>query len=104
MRSIRDGMPERTVVFHARAAFLLSGEPQATGLPAEWAVPAWDFETDAYTDRPAAWRTARSTAQDVVAQARGIDKEAVKVAFTEACAQAVDRAQNPGKYGDADDW
>ncbi|GGQ11881.1 hypothetical protein GCM10010266_38910 [Streptomyces griseomycini] len=33
----------------------------------------------------------------------GTDREAVAAAFAEACAQAVHRARNPGKYGDVDD-
>lgn len=44
------------------------------------------------------------TGQEVEAQVRGTDKVAVEAAFAEACAQAVDRAQNPGKYGDTDEW
>ncbi|MFH9739284.1 tyrosine-type recombinase/integrase [Streptomyces roseolus] len=104
--AIRDRVPERTVVFHARALFLPGGERAATGVPEQWSVPAWDFETDRYTDRASAWRTARrsGTGQEVEAQVRGTDKGAVEAAFAEACAQAVDRAQNPGKYGDTDEW
>ncbi|MGW9497467.1 tyrosine-type recombinase/integrase [Streptomyces prasinus] len=104
--SIRDRVPERVVVFHARALFLPGGERAATDLPEEWAMPAWDFETDRYTDRASAWRTARrpGTGQEVEAQVRGTDKAAVAEAFAAACAQAVDRAQHPGKYGDVDDW
>lgn len=103
---IRDCMPERAVVFHARAVFLPGGERVATGLPEQWSVPAWGFETDRYTDRASAWRTARrpGEGQKVEAQVRGTDKAAVEAAFAEACAQAMDRAQNPGKYGDTDDW
>ncbi|MFB7821710.1 tyrosine-type recombinase/integrase [Streptomyces hydrogenans] len=104
--AIRDRVPERTVVFHARALFLPGGERAATGVPEQWSVPAWDFETDRYTDRASAWRTARrsGTGQEVEAQVRGTDKGAVEATFAEACAQAVDRAQNPGKYGDTDEW
>ncbi len=104
--AIRDRMPERAVVFHARALFLVGGERAATVVPEQWSVPAWDFETDRYTDRASAWRTARrsGTGQEVEAQVRGMDKTAVEVAFVEACAQAVDRARHPGKYGDTDDW
>ncbi|MFF9472779.1 hypothetical protein ACF1E9_09155 [Streptomyces roseolus] len=47
------------MVFHARALFLPGGERTATELPEQWSVPAWDFETDRYTDRTSAWRTAR---------------------------------------------
>ncbi|MFB7559781.1 tyrosine-type recombinase/integrase [Streptomyces brevispora] len=103
---VRDRVPERTVVFHARALFLPGGERTATGLPEQWSVPAWDFETDAYTDRASSWRTARrpGTGQEVEAQVRGTDRAAIGAAFAEACAQAVDRAQNPGKYGDTDEW
>ncbi|MFE1559601.1 hypothetical protein ACFW6V_32015 [Streptomyces sp. NPDC058734] len=106
VRAIRNGMAERAVVFHARALFLPSGERETTGLPDGWSVPAWDFETDAYTDRPSAWRTVRlpGAGQEVEASARGTNTLAVEKAFAEACAQAVDRARNPGKYGDADEW
>lgn len=104
--TIRDRVPERAVVFHARALFLPGGERTATGGPEQWSMPTWDFETDAYTDRASTWRTARrpGTGQEVEAQVRGTDKAAVEVAFVEACAQAVDRARNPGKYGDTDEW
>ncbi|WP_413753135.1 site-specific integrase [Streptomyces sp. R-74717] len=106
VRAVRDQMPERTVVFHARALFLPGGERATTGLLDQWSVPAWDFETDAYTSRSSVWRTVRlpGAGQEVEANARGTDKAAVEAAFDEACAQAVDRAQNPGKYGDIDDW
>ncbi|MCX4395223.1 tyrosine-type recombinase/integrase [Streptomyces sp. NBC_01767] len=104
--AIRDRMPERAVVFHARALFLVGGERAATVVPEQWSVPAWDFETDRYTDCASAWRTARRSGagQEVEAQVRGTARTAVEAAFTEACAQAVDRAQNPGKYGDSDEW
>jgi integrase len=104
--AIRDRVPNRAVVFHARAVTLPGGERAATGLPEQWSVPAWDFETDRYTDRVSAWRTARrpGASQEVEAQVRGTDETAVETAFAEACAQAVDRARNPGKYGDTDDW
>ncbi|MFE2880888.1 tyrosine-type recombinase/integrase [Streptomyces roseus] len=106
VRAVRDRMPERTVVFHARALFLPSGERDSIALPEQWSVPAWEFETDAYTSRSSVWRTVRlpGTGQEVEANARGTDKSAVEAAFAEACAQAVDRAQNPGKYGDTDEW
>ncbi|KAF0646786.1 hypothetical protein K701_27110 [Streptomyces fradiae ATCC 10745 = DSM 40063] len=94
------------MVFHARALFLPGGERAATDLPEQWSLPAWDFETDRYTDRASAWRTARrpGMGQEVEAQVRGRDTVAVEAAFAESCAQAVDRAQNPGKYGDTDEW
>ncbi|MEU2066955.1 tyrosine-type recombinase/integrase [Streptomyces anulatus] len=106
VRAVRDRIPERAVVFHARALFLPGGEREPTGLPEQWSVPAWDFETDAYTSRPSVWRTVRlpGAGQEVEANARGTDREAVETAFVEACAQAVDRARNPGKYGDTDEW
>ncbi|RZU29872.1 site-specific recombinase XerD [Streptomyces sp. BK022] len=104
--AIRDCIPERAVVFHARALFLPGGKRMDAGLPEQWSVPAWEFETGAYTDRVSAWRTARrpGSGQEVEAQVRGTDKAAVESAFAEACAQAVDRAKNPGKYGDTDEW
>ncbi|WP_406421056.1 tyrosine-type recombinase/integrase [Streptomyces sp. NBC_00842] len=106
VRAVRDRMPERTVVFHARALFLPSGERESTVLPEQWSVPAWEFETDAYTSRSSVWRTIRlpGAGQEVEANARGTDKAAVEAAFVEACARAVDRAQHPGKYGDTDEW
>lgn len=106
VRAVRDRMSERTVVFHARALFLPSGARESTALPEQWSVPAWEFETDAYTSRASVWRTVRlpGAGQEVEANARGTDKAAVEAAFAEACAQAVDRAQNPGKYGDTDEW
>ncbi|MEU2345936.1 tyrosine-type recombinase/integrase [Streptomyces sp. NPDC013082] len=106
VRAVRDQMPDRVVVFHARALFLPGGERGSRGFPEQWSVPAWDFETDAYTSRPSVWRTVRlpGTGQEVEVNARGTDEVAVKTAFAEACAQAVDRAQNPGKYGDTDEW
>lgn len=106
VRAVRDRMSERTVVFRARALFLPSGERESTALPEQWSVPAWEFETDAYTSRPSVWRTVRlpGAGQEVEANARGTDKAAVETAFAEACTQAVDRAQNPGKYGDIDEW
>ncbi|MEU6618064.1 tyrosine-type recombinase/integrase [Streptomyces parvus] len=104
--AIRDRLPKRAAVFHARALFLPGGERTATGAPERWSVPTWDFETDHYTERASAWRTARrsGTGQEVEAQVRGTDKAAVEAAFAEARAQAVDRARHPGKYGDTEDW
>ncbi|MGW7485713.1 hypothetical protein [Streptomyces sp. NPDC054786] len=74
------------------APCLPGGERAATALPEQWSVPAW--------------RTARrpGMSEGAEAQVRGTDKAAVKAAFAEACAQAVDRARNPGKCGDTDDW
>ncbi|MFG2338185.1 tyrosine-type recombinase/integrase [Streptomyces yangpuensis] len=106
LRAIRDQMPVRAVVFHARAVFLPGGARETSDLPETWSVPAWEFEVDSYTARPSAWRTTRRSTpgQEVEAQVRGTSKEAVEAAFAEACAQAVDRARHPGKYGDVDDW
>ncbi|MEU9007110.1 site-specific integrase, partial [Streptomyces sp. NPDC048551] len=103
---LRGQVPERSMVFHGRALFLPGGERVVSALPELWSVPAWDFETDVYTDRASAWRTARrpGSGQEVEAQVRGTDKAAVEAAFVEACAQAVDRARNPGRYGDTDEW
>ncbi|MFI6488515.1 hypothetical protein [Streptomyces sp. NPDC050564] len=47
--------------------------------------------------------TTRRPGQEVEAQVRGTDKEAVAIAFAEACAQAVDRAKHPHKFGDIPD-
>ncbi|MEU0118549.1 hypothetical protein ABZ137_33920 [Streptomyces bobili] len=48
------------------------------------------------------WHTTRRPGQEVEAQVRGTDKDAVAAAFAEACAQAVYRAKNPSEYGDAE--
>jgi hypothetical protein len=105
-RAVRDCEPDQQVVFHAYAAFRPGGERVDLSLPEQWSVAAWDFETDLYTDRSASWRTARrpGSEQLVEAQVRGTDKSAVAAAFVEAVEQAVDRARNPGKFGDTSDW
>ncbi|MFE9172002.1 tyrosine-type recombinase/integrase [Streptomyces kebangsaanensis] len=100
MRVIRDRMPDRRLVHHAHAVFLPGGERLNIGRDEQWSVSAWEFETDLYTDLPVRWHTTRRPGQEVEAQVRGTDKEAVTTAFADACAQAVDRAMNPGKYGD----
>nr|BEK67371.1 hypothetical protein KPHV_45980 [Kitasatospora purpeofusca] len=86
--------------------FRLGGERLDLAMPEQWAVTAWDFETDLCTDRQVAWRTARRPGGDqlVEAQVRGTDKGAVVDAYVQAKAQVVDRGQNPGKYGDISDW
>ncbi|MFJ9422429.1 tyrosine-type recombinase/integrase [Streptomyces sp. NPDC101249] len=104
MRAIRDRMPDRRLVHHAHALFLPSGERLYVGRDEQWSTPAWEFESDLYTDLPVRWHTTRRPGQEVEAQVRGADKAAVEHAFPEACAQAVDRAKNPGKYGDIDEW
>ncbi|MEU6442502.1 tyrosine-type recombinase/integrase [Streptomyces sp. NPDC047046] len=104
--AIRDCVPDRAVIFHAQARFLPGGDRVATAVPDQWSVPAWDFETDRYTTKRSTWRTARRPGpqQEVEAQVRGTDEAAVNAAFVEACAQAADRARNPGRYGDTDEW
>ncbi|MFG3112979.1 tyrosine-type recombinase/integrase [Streptomyces sp. NPDC048197] len=104
MRAIRDRMPDRRIVHHANAVFLPGGERLNIGRDEQWSVSAWEFETDLYTDLPVRWHTTRRPGQEVEAQVRGTDQAAVTVALADACAEAVDRARNPGKYGDADDW
>lgn len=74
------------------------------GVSEQWSESAWEFETDLYTDLAVRWHTTRRPGQEVEAQVRGTDKAAVSDAFAEACAQAVDRARNPVKYGDSDYW
>ncbi|MFG3295658.1 tyrosine-type recombinase/integrase [Streptomyces sp. NPDC048179] len=101
VQAIRDRSPDRRIVHHAHAVFLPSGERINVGRDEQWSTPAWEFETDLYTDLPVRWHTTRRPGQEVEAQVRGTDREAVATAFTDACAQAVDRARNPGKYGDA---
>ncbi|WP_112465240.1 tyrosine-type recombinase/integrase [Streptomyces triticisoli] len=100
MRGIRDRMPDRRLVHHAHAVFLPGGERLNIGRDEQWSVSAWEFETDLYTDLPVRWHTTRRPGQEVEAQVRGTDKDAVTAALADACAQAVDRARNPGRYGD----
>lgn len=104
MRAVRDRMPDRRLVHHARAVFLPGGERLNIGRDEQWSTSAWDFETDLYTDLPMRWHTIRRPGQEVEAQVRGTDDAAVIAAFAEACAQAVDRAKNPGDYGDTEAW
>ncbi|MDQ0386828.1 hypothetical protein J2S54_003648 [Streptomyces sp. DSM 42143] len=82
------------------AGTLPGGERLNIGRDAQWSVMAWEFQTDLYTDLPVRWHTTRRPGQEVEARVRGTDADAVSTAFAEACAQAVDRAKNPGKYGD----
>ncbi|EOT03938.1 hypothetical protein K530_11163 [Streptomyces noursei CCRC 11814] len=102
IRAIRDRIPDRRLVHHAHAVFLPGGERLNIGRDEQWSVAAWEFETDLYTDLPVRWNTVRRPGQEVEAQVRGTDQGAVTAAFGEACAQAVDRARNPGRYGDLD--
>ncbi|MDX3308868.1 tyrosine-type recombinase/integrase [Streptomyces sp. ME08-AFT2] len=99
-RAIRDKMPDRRIVHHAHAVYLSCGDRLNTGRDAQWSVMAWEFETDLYTDLPVRWHTIRRPGQEVEAQVRGTDPDAVSRAYAEACAQAVDRTKDPGKYGD----
>ncbi|MCC9311811.1 site-specific integrase, partial [Kitasatospora sp. RB6PN24] len=103
---VRDRLPDRRLVFHAFAVYRPGGERLDLAMPEQWAVTAWDFETDLYTDRPISWRTTRRPGADqlVEAQVRGTDRDAVAEAYVQAQAQAADRAMNPGKYGDTSDW
>jgi integrase len=100
IRAIRDRIPDRQLIHHAHAVFLPGGERLNIGRAEQWSVLAWEFETDLYTDLPVRWHTTRRPGQEVEAQVRGTDEDGVAAAFAEACAQAVDRAQNPSKYGD----
>ncbi|MFD9871568.1 tyrosine-type recombinase/integrase [Streptomyces niveus] len=103
-RAVRDRMPDRRIVFHAHALFAPGGERLNTGVSEQWSVHAWEFESDLYTDLPVRWHTTRRPGQEVEAQVRGTDKDAIAAVFAEACAQAVDRARDPSKYGDSDGW
>lgn len=103
-RAVRDKAPDRRTVHHAHAVFLPGGERLNVGIPERWSTAAWEFEANLYTDLPVRWHTTRRPGQEVEAQVRGTDKDAVTMAFAEACAQAADRAKSPGKYGDASDW
>lgn len=100
MSTIRDRMPDRQLVHHARAVYLPGGDRLNIGRCEQWAVIAWEFEPDLYTDLPVRWHTTRRPGQEVEAHVRGVDRDAVTAALAAACAQAVDRAANPGKYGD----
>ncbi|MFB7934737.1 tyrosine-type recombinase/integrase [Streptomyces sp. NPDC056039] len=100
VQAIRDRMPDRRIVHHAHAMFLPGGERLNIGRDEQWSTPAWEFDTDLYTDLPVRWHTTRRPGQEVEAQVRGTDREAVTTAFADACTQAVDRARNPDKYGD----
>jgi hypothetical protein len=100
IRFIRQEIPDRRLVHHAHAVFLAGGERLNVGSPAQWSTWAWEFERDLYTDLPVRWHTSRRPGQEIEAQVRGTDKDAVSSAYVEACAQAVDRARNPGTYGD----
>ncbi|MEV7645738.1 hypothetical protein AB0O32_38155 [Streptomyces rubiginosohelvolus] len=93
IRSIRQEIPDRRLVHHAHAVFLAGGKRLNVGGPAQWSTWAWEFEPDVYTDLPVRWHTSRRPGQEVEAQVRGADKDAVSSAYVEACAQAVDRAQ-----------
>lgn len=100
IRAIRDRIPDRRVIHHAHAVFLPGGERLNVGRAEQWSVLGWEFETDLYTDLPVRWHTTRRPGQEVEAQVRGTDQDAVTAAFDEACAQAVDRARTPGMYGE----
>lgn len=102
LRTPRNQLPDRKLVFHARALYIPGGHRLNTGTPDQWSTPAWDFEPDLYTDLPVRWHTTRRPGHEAEAQVRGTDEAAVTAAFPEACAQAVDRAKYPGKYGDAE--
>ncbi|MCW8383412.1 tyrosine-type recombinase/integrase [Streptomyces justiciae] len=100
-RAIRAKAPDRRIVHHAHAVFLPGGERLNIGHHDQWSVAAWEFETDLYTDLSVRWHTTCRPGQEVEAQVRGTDRDAVAAAFTDACAQAVDRARNPEIYGDS---
>lgn len=101
-RAVRDRVPDRRLIHHAHAVYLPGGDRLNIGRDEQWSVVAWEFETDLYTDLPVRWHTIRRPGQEVEAQVRGTDQDAVTAAFGEACAQAVDRSVNPGRYGDLD--
>ncbi|WP_308117111.1 tyrosine-type recombinase/integrase [Streptomyces guryensis] len=102
IRALRDRIPDRRIVHHAHALFVAGGERLNVGVPEQWSVSAWDFETDLYTDLPVRWHTTQRPGLEVEAQVRGTDKAAVAAAVVAACAEAVDRARNPAKYGDVE--
>ncbi|MCZ4509767.1 tyrosine-type recombinase/integrase [Streptomyces sp. ActVer] len=100
IRAIRDRIPDRRLIHHAHAVFLPGGERLNIGRAEQWSVLGWEFETDLYTDLPVRWHITRRPGQEIEAQVRGTDQDAVTEAFDEACGQAVDRARNPGRYGE----
>lgn len=95
-------MPDRRVVHQAHAVYLPGGPRLNVGRAERWSALAWEFEPDLFTDLPVRWHTARRSGQEVEAQVRGTDESAVSAAFGDACTEAVDRARNPGNYGDLD--
>lgn len=97
---IRYEMPDRRRVHHAHALFLAGGGRLNVGRPTRWSTWAWDFEPDLYTDLPVGWHTSRRPGQEIEAHVHGTDEDAVSSAYVEACAQAVDRAQNLNRCGD----
>ncbi|WP_326694341.1 tyrosine-type recombinase/integrase [Streptomyces sp. NBC_01766] len=101
-RAVCDRIPDRRVVHHAHALFVVGGHRLYTGQPARWSAPAWEFEADLYTDLSVRWHTRRRPGQEVEALVRGTDEGLVGAAFGDACAQAVDRTVNPGEYGDSE--
>ncbi|MEV6506311.1 tyrosine-type recombinase/integrase [Streptomyces sp. NPDC051642] len=101
--AVRDRLPDRRVVHHAHAAFLPGGARESATRPDPWSVDAWEFETDLYTDQVVRWSTARRLGGEIDVRASGTDEGAVTAAFAAACAQAVDRAKDPRKYGDSEE-
>ncbi|MBW5250110.1 site-specific integrase [Streptomyces sp. P01-B04] len=100
VRDIRDRMADRRVIFHAQAVFLPGGERLNTDRSEKWSVSAWEFETDSYTDMSVRWHVTRRPGREVEALVRGTDRGAVEAAFAEACAQALNRAKDPGGCGE----
>ncbi|MGX1914266.1 hypothetical protein ACWIID_36370 [Streptomyces phaeochromogenes] len=60
-------------------------------------MDVWEFETDLYTDQVVRWNTVRWLGGEINVRASGTDEGAVAAAFAAACAQAVDRAKDPGE-------
>jgi integrase len=87
----------------APAAFLPGGAREPATRLDPWSVDAWEFETDLYTEQVVRWSTLRRLGGEIDVRASGTDEGAVTAAFAAACAQAADRAKDPGKYGDSDE-
>ncbi|QDO12112.1 hypothetical protein FNV68_43480 [Streptomyces sp. S1D4-23] len=103
LSALRDRLPDRRVVHHAHAAFLPGGARESATRPDSWSVDVWEFETDLYTDQVVRWSTGRRVGGVIDVRASGTVEGAVTAAFAAACAQAVDRAKDPGKFGDGEE-
>ncbi|MCD9145820.1 tyrosine-type recombinase/integrase [Streptomyces albireticuli] len=100
-RAVRDRIPDRRIVHLAVASYLPDG---VRFREHAWTLAAWEFEVDSYTLRPGEGWTERCPGPErvVEARAKGLDAEAVAVAFEQAKQQAVLRCARPALFGDAE--